>query len=87
MADGLFLDLVDLLVKSVLPHRLKSARHPGRPPPLLPIPRQEKVEKVQQVDATVAIRVESGRARGGGDSFEIVINSLAAELSVVRHNR
>lgn len=58
VANGLLLDLVDLLVESVLPHCLQRARYPSRAPPLLPVPRQEKVEKIQQVDAPVAIRVE-----------------------------
>lgn len=67
LVDGLLLELVDLLVQGVLANRLQRARYPGRAPPLLAVPRQEKVQKVQQIDPPVTVRVESA-PQGNGSS-------------------
>lgn len=61
--DGLLLDLLDLLVQGVLSHRLKRASHPRRTPLLLSVPHEEKVEKIQQIDAAIAVRVEPARGQ------------------------
>ena len=66
------LGLVRLFVQGVLSYRLQRPRHPRGAPPLLAIPRQEEVEKIQEIDAPVAVCVEPfGRRRpercvGGG---------------------
>lgn len=56
--NGLLLELVDLLVQGIIPDSPERSRYPRRAPALLAASSQEKIQKIQQVYAPIALRVE-----------------------------